>query len=332
MASLVILVVAGMAMWGLRDDLNSAFRGKPATAGATARSALLRYLHAASGRWTVSGQHNREPNDQPTLWTAKVHDITGKYPGLWKADLSFHTLEARPGMIAEAKRQWAAGSLVTLMWHMCPPTQPEPCGWDTPDGVWAKLTDAQWTEMLTPGRPLNSALIARFDVVVPLLRQLDDAGVAVLWRPFHEMNDSWAWWGGHPGPDGSLRLYRLMHDHFRAAGLHNLVWVWSVSDRDPAGISAYDPGPEDSDVAAMDIWHTDFPTRAGYDAMLRVAGDRPIALGELSHVPPPELLDEQPRWVYFMIWAEYLQERASGDEIKRSYYGPRVRNRDTLGR
>jgi mannan endo-1,4-beta-mannosidase len=301
-----------------------------ATTGAAARTAVLRYLDAASGHWTVSGQHNREPNTEPTMWTGKVHDITGKYPGLWGADLSFHSLDARAGMIAEAKRQWAAGSLVTLMWHICPPTHPEPCEWNTPSGVWAKLTDAQWTEMLTPGTPLNTALTAEFDAVVPLLRGLRDAGVAVIWRPFHEMNDNWAWWGGRPGPDGSDRLYRLMHDHFQAAGLDNLVWVWDVSDGDPAGIGAYDPGPRYSDVAALDIWQTDFPTEADYQAMQKVAGERPIALGELSRVPSPEILAQQPRWVYFLIWAEYLQQRASGDEIKRSYYNPQVRNRDNL--
>src|SRR4029450_2447370 len=31
-----------------------------------------------------------------------------------------------------------------------------------------------------------------------------------------------------------------------------------------------------------------------------------------------------------MVWAEYLERTSSGDEIKTAYYGPRVRNRDTL--
>ena len=64
--------------------------------------------------------------------------------------------------------------------------------------------------------------------------------------------------------------------------------------------------------------------------MLNAAGDPPITLAEVSTVPSPAVLKEQPRWVWFLVWAEYLEKRATGDEIKASYYGPRVRNRDTL--
>jgi mannan endo-1,4-beta-mannosidase len=110
------------------------------------------------------------------------------------------------------------------------------------------------------------------------------------------------------------------------------VWVWNVSDRDPAGIAASDPGPAHSDVASMDIWQSDYPRRSDHDTMLAVAGDRPIALGEVRRVPSPEVLAEQPRWAWFLVWAEHLVDTNTEDEIKATYYHPRVRNRDTLGR
>jgi mannan endo-1,4-beta-mannosidase len=326
-----VLVVAGAA--GCPAP-SSAPKPSAASAGrgAEARSEVLRYLSAASGSWTVSGQHNREPNDQPARWTEKVHDITGKYPGVWGADLSFHTLANRPFVVAEAQRQWAAGSLVTLMWHLCPPTHPEPCAWNTSDGVWADLTDRQWTELITDGTALNRAFTTQLDAAVAPLRQLRDAGVAVLWRPFHEMNDLWPWWGGRPGPDGSRRLFQLMHDRFAAAGLDNLVWVWDVSDRDTSGYAAYDPGPAYADVVALDVWQADYPSAAAYAAVLGVAAGRPIALGEVSRVPSPSILAEQPRWVWFLMWSEYLVDHNSPVEVNTTYDDPRVRNRDTLSR
>jgi mannan endo-1,4-beta-mannosidase len=324
-SALVVAALVGGIVW-------VALTNRDPGVAVNERTAVLNYLRTASGEFTVTGQHNREPNAEPARWSGKVHDITGKYPGLWGGDLSFHTLAGRRALIDEAQRQWADGSLVTLMWHQCPPTNPEPCGWDTPDGVWARLTDAQWTETLTAGTALHSALIAQWDAVLPLLRELREAGVVVLWRPLHEINDSWPWWGGRPGPDGSARLWRLMHDHFTAAGLDNLIWVWNVSDRDPAGIAPFDPGPAYSDVASMDIWQSDYPRDSDYRTMLELAGDRPIALGEVERVPSPAVLAAQPRWVWFMVWAEALVENNSEDEVKTTYYAPRLRNRDTLGR
>ncbi|NYF55043.1 glycoside hydrolase family 26 protein [Micromonospora purpureochromogenes] len=290
---------------------------------------MLAYLSGPARGSTISGQHNREPASEPTKWTEKVHDITGKYPGLWGADLSFHSRADRPLQIAEAKRQWSAGSLVTLMWHMCPPTRPERCGWDTADGVWAELDDAQWHELITEGTSLNRAWQSELDAVVPLLRELQAAGVEVLWRPLHEMNDSWAWWGGRPGPDGSRRLYQLMHDHLvRRQGLTNLVWVWNVADKQLDQIDSYYPGADYVDVASVDIWQKDYPSRSDYHAMLTVAAGKPIALGEVKKVPSPAVLQQQPDWAWFMVWAEDLVTSNSEDAVKATYYDRHVLNRE----
>ncbi len=288
------------------------------------------YLAGPAQGWTISGQHNREPLDDPTRWTRKVHDITGKYPGLWGGDLSFFAMGNRGRLIDTARQQWEAGSLVTLMWHMCPPTNPEPCGWDTPDGVWAKLTDDQWRELCTDGTTLNRAWLRELDDVVPLLKRLRDAGVGVLWRPLHEMNDDWAWWGGRPGPDGSQRLFRMMHDYFDRRGLDNLVWVWSVADRDIDRVGDYFPGTRYVDVAAMDIWQKPYPSIQDYDAMRAVAAGRPIALGEVSRVPTPAVLAAQPDWAWFMVWAEYLIDNNTESAVKAAYTDPHVLNRDRV--
>jgi mannan endo-1,4-beta-mannosidase len=305
--------------------------GTRSTTGAV--SAVLAYLSGPAKGRTVSGQHNREPLDVPARWTEKVHDITGKYPGLWGGDLSFHSLASRAAVIAEAKRQWSAGSLVTLTWHMCPPTAPEPCGWDTQDGVWARLTDAQWQELTTDGTPLNRAWRAELNAVVPLLRQLRDAGVEVLWRPLHEMNDSWPWWGGRPGRNGSLRLYQLMHDYFVGTqGLTNLVWVWDVSDRQLDDAGAFFPGDDYVDIAAVDIWQKDYPTLDDYLTMRRLAHGRPIALGEVGTVPSPEVLAQQPDWAWFMTWAESLVDSNSEEAVKACYYDRQVLTRDDVRR
>ena len=44
----------------------------------------LRYLKSISGKQTLAGQHNKEPNADPDRWTRYIHETTGSVPALWK--------------------------------------------------------------------------------------------------------------------------------------------------------------------------------------------------------------------------------------------------------
>jgi len=79
---------------------------------------ILEYLNSISGTNTISGQHNREPNSDPSKWSRVVEDITGLNAGLWGGDFLFlpDDVQNRQTMIDEAIRQWNAGSFVALTW------------------------------------------------------------------------------------------------------------------------------------------------------------------------------------------------------------------------
>jgi mannan endo-1,4-beta-mannosidase len=166
----------------------------------------LKFLRSISGKRTVAGQHNQEPNSEPAKWTNAIHDTTGKFPGLWSGDFLFEqdNIDNRSTMINEAKNQWKQGALINLMYHACPPDQGEPCSWE--GGVKSHLSDDQWNQLITDGSDLNSKWKERLDVISAFLQDLKDNGVDVLWRPFHEMNQGVFWWGGRPGPQGTARL------------------------------------------------------------------------------------------------------------------------------
>lgn len=301
-------------------------------AAAPPGSRVMALLNDISGRYTISGQHNREPNSDPAKWTRTARDITGETPGLWGGDFLFapDDVTHRGTMVDEAIRQWQAGSLVALTWHVCPPTVGSTCGWDS-GGILGSLSDGQWSELLRDGSSLNQAWKNRLDEVVPHLRRLRDAGVEVLWRPLHEMNEGWSWWGGRGAQ--TRQLYQLTHDHLTGQGLSNLVWVWNVKDVDMGGIGGYWPGASFVDVASLDVWVKQTPSQSDYDAMLNVAGGKPIALAEVGRVPSPEVLAAQPRWAWFMTWAEWLVDPAYNDNasVQRTYWDGRVLNRGELG-
>ena len=148
-------------------------------------------------------------------------------------------------MIEEAKRQYRSGAVIALTWHAVRPTDDEPVTFR--DSVQGRLTDFEWQELLTPGTKLYDRWAEQVDVIAGYLCQLRDAGVPVLFRPYHEMNGNWFWWGGRSGEHGSAALYRQLYDRFvRVHHLNNLVWVWNVnSPSENAGpITGYFAGPQ----------------------------------------------------------------------------------------
>jgi mannan endo-1,4-beta-mannosidase len=293
--------------------------------------ALLRYIDSISGHSTLTGQHNY-PNTL-SRYSDRVYDLTGKYPALFGQDFGFSggedkdSVEGRPAMIEEIKRQYQNGAVIALTWHAVRPTEDEPVTFH--DSVQGHLTDFEWSELLTPGSDLNKRWCVQVDIIAGYLRQLSDAGVPVLMRPYHEMNGNWFWWGGRPGSNGSAALYRLFFDRMvNVHKLNNLVWVWNVNSPSPnAGpLSEYYPGPQYVDLLTMDIYGEFKPSY--YTDMLALAADKPIALGEVGGLPSPEVIAQQPRWAYFMDWSELAEALNTPEQLQAVYHAPSLITRD----
>jgi mannan endo-1,4-beta-mannosidase len=294
---------------------------------ATPKQTVLNYLRGITGNSIVSGQHNKEPASAPGQYTQQVKDVTGQYPGLWGGDLMFNATDVanRQRVIDQAKTEWANGSLVTLTWHVCPPTGGSSCAFE--GGVKSNISNAQFSQIITSGSALNNAWKRRLDEVVPYLQQLKNAGVPVLFRPLHEMNESWNWWGNRPGANGSARLYQITRDYLAGTkGLDNLIWVWNVQDNPAGGWSTYYPGSQYVDVVSLDVWYKNHPSSADYQQMQSIAGTKPIALAEMGKVPNSTLLDSQTKWAWFMMWSEQLRGNNTNAEIQAAYFHPRVLN------
>jgi mannan endo-1,4-beta-mannosidase len=308
------------------------FSQQPVNPHATPEArALLALLTSISGKGIVTGQHNY--SNDGSKWTDRAYDITGKYPGLFGEDFGFSGGEdkdsalARPAIVEEIKRQYKNGSIVTFTWHAVRPTDDEPVTFR--DSVQGKLTDYEFQQLLTPGTPIYNRWCAQVDVIAGYLRQLRDANVPVLFRPYHEVNGNWFWWGYRPGPNGSAALYRQLYDRFvNVHHLDNLVWVWNVNA--PGGAAGpsvdYYPGVAYTDVVTMDIYG-EFKQEY-YDSMLQIAAGKPIALGEVGGLPSLDVLAAQPKWTYFMAWSGLLESSSSPDLVQSVYHSPLAINRD----
>jgi mannan endo-1,4-beta-mannosidase len=298
------------------------------------RDELLGFLKAISGKKTLSGEHNREASQGDFIQA--MHAVTGHYPALWGGDFLYESdaIQNRPNVIDYLMNGWKGGAVIDLMYHACPPTQGESCGWD--GGVLSALSDAQWSDLVTDGGSLNQIWKARLDAIAPYFEQLKAAGMAALFRPHHEMNQGVFWWGGRPGPNGTAALYRVTHDYLvKTRGLDNIVWVWSVQDiwdgtTSSWNFDAYNPGAAYWDVMSLDFYDGKGYTADKYAAMLAEAGSKPIAIGECQVLPTAGELTAQPRWVYFMGWAELVQQNDSNAAITAVYAAPNVLTQDRM--
>jgi mannan endo-1,4-beta-mannosidase len=314
-----------------------AYNCEPVNPNATPEArALLKKLCDLSGKGILTGQHNF-PNNL-SRHSDKVLETVGKYPAVWGSDFGFldgedkDSIIHRDRMIEEAKKQAAAGSIVTLCWHMLRPTEDEPgkAGENgRPSESWrgsvqARLTDEQWTELITSDSPLHRRWEKYMDTAAEFLKRLQDAHIPVLWRPMHENNGNFFWWGGRPGVYGTQQLYREVY--YRMVEVHhlnNLIWVWNQNGPAPEGeFGKYFPGQQYADVVSYDNY-SQLSDRF-YQEILSIANGKPVALGEVGLPPSADVLKSQPRWVWFMTWAGMETQAA---RIKEAYNNPYFINR-----
>ncbi len=297
---------------------------------------VLAGLGALTGRGILTGQHTKTRGLEELR---HIEAVTGKQPAL----LGFELLACSPninwldtdeecmdevtanlGTLRRA-REWAAsGGLVTLTWH-----------WFSPLGGHGKSffmrnTDFDASRALIDGTPENRALLSDLDVMAGLLRPFCDAGIPILWRPFHEGDGDWFWWGAK-GPETLKGLWRLMFDRFtRAHGLHNLIWVWNAARAD-----CY-PGDDVTDIISRDMYPREHEAHMEKLRELQaVTQARKIALiGEIGAIPDPDALArEKAAWVSYMTWCgEFcLTEAYTSDAaLKAMYSHPWAVTKDRL--
>ena len=325
LASAALLSVAALAAGS-----GPASAAPPAASGVTAADEIS-YLMGLTGNHTLSGQQGGA-NNNPGHWVTKAHDITGEDPALWGGDFGFSQddINNRQTVIDYAKAEWAAGTLPALMMHAC---RPDVATCDFSGGAnpvqGSKLSDAEWSQLITSGTTLNNDYKAKLDQFVPYFQQLKSAGIPVLFRPLHEMNEGWAWWGGRPGPNGDAKLYQITHDYLVSKGLTNIIWVWALKDVAGGASSAagYYPGDAYVDVVALDVWVNKFPGTDWYNALKTIAaGRKPMAMAEVGSVPQPSQMASQPSWVYWSVWMNWLTDPSynTNASIQAGYYDART--------
>ncbi len=147
-------------------------------------------------------------------------------------------------------------------------------------------------------------IIKDIDVIADYFLALQTEGMACIFRPLHEASGAWFWWG-NDGAANCIKLYQLIRNEMvNVKGVHNLIWVWN-----PAGVedSDWNPGSENFDVVAIDIYNNDYDYSSNYVAFEKLKkiteGKKLIALSENGPIPDVDkTFDEEAVWSWWMPW------------------------------
>lgn len=246
----------------------------------------------SAGRTMAVGQQLNVNGDDPfgplTALDAAAPALSGRVRVLGWTTNEWH-YAVRHGynqqVLGDLIERAQAGAVLSTSWY---PRNPR-----TGAGAHARPGPKVVARVLTDGTPERRRFLSEFDhQVAPYLLQLQEAGVATVFRPLIEANSYWFWWGCDNGNGGTAawrsgvrKLYRLVQKRAWARGIHNVVWCCSfVPGSDYNAADPVATRPAAYDVAGMSSY--DFEARGddadelvlgSYDAMAAVSPQMALA-------------------------------------------------------
>ena len=230
---------------------------------------------------------------------------------------------------------WSMGGIPTYTWHWKVGqdtvfyTQGTPAGFNNPgctEGVmgtsgtntcfnYTKAFKGEQCKEIDETSQEYKDIVADVDIVSGYFKQLEEKGIAVVWRPLHEASGGWFWWGVG-SPECYVQLWRLVFDRMVNVNKNkNLIWVWNINTDPKLGYDysalngAWYPGDEYVDIVAVDIYDplNNHNSAANYwnKIISEVGTDKMIALSENGAIPDIDsIAEDKSYWSYWMTWSQ----------------------------
>ncbi|MBF0502256.1 MAG: hypothetical protein HQM09_19100 [Candidatus Riflebacteria bacterium] len=215
------------------------------------------------------------------------------------------------------KTHWSRGGLVEIQWG---PHNP----WTGGLPADMNLASHTLTDAATPGTAANVNLTRQLDDIAVAFADLQASGVVVLWRPYHEFNGSWFWWGGVANGQDYINLWQFTYNYLTTTkGLSNLIWLHAgsrVSGSYMQPLDKYYPGDSYVDVVGFDLYN-DTIDQAAIDAYTTLTRHpKPFVLAEYGpntnttaktansfdySTLISQIRTNIPKACYFMAWSDY---------------------------
>lgn len=263
---------------------------------------------------TTIGYLNKQNNE---INQSDAKDIAGSHPAFHESDFMWY--EENPEFMVydlkAMKEAYKRGAVCGYCWHFRGKESGE--FYAKKDGEFTADKDLVKEIIRSSSRKNNEALnwyLNRIDsLLIPVFRELN---FPLLFRPFHEMNGNWFWWGSdNCTPQQYQRLFQITVNYLREKKIENLIYVWSVNIDDEVKWEYY-PGDEYVDVLGLDCYEpgiaewaptekyiqhlqelTDYAEKTGKIAALTETGCRKSDDGDFTY---PDLYPD--------FWTKYVLE------------------------
>lgn len=288
----------------------SAAYGEERPADRKADSCVRRLLHRLrdlAGKRMISGQTDYEN----IVW---VEENTGRAPVILAED--FMATPKRVGRPSDALQNalaWARrGGIVAFQWHWVSPTKAH----DVDHGFYTNGTDFDLSEVIDhPESDDYKQMLIDIDQVAEVLKALEKANIPVLFRPLHEAQGGWFWWGAK-GPEACKKLYNLLFDRITVYHhIHNVAWVWNVM---PLSQKKGDPADWYPGNSRVDVLATDYlQSKSDFDDLSRLCGGRKV-IGIAETMNPPDAaksIAAGAPWAYWVTWARRDWNKTSAQDV-----------------
>lgn len=296
---------------------------------------LMNYLTSIYGQKTLAGHQHDGSKNLPFPSSAYLNLSGGLKPAIRASDFIEYSptriqYGANPNNESEQSIAWAKqnNGILSMSWHWNAPANlvNTQCGGNcgANDYPWWRGFYTQGTTFNLPGALANPAgsdyqlLLRDIDAVGVQLKKFQTAGVPVIWRPLHEAQGGWFWWGAH-GPTTFKQLWRLTYDRLtNHHGLHNLIWEFTSSAAESNYLDWY-PGDDVVDMIGLDIYTDPSSSMSGqwYDMLSQYNGRKMISLSESGTLPNASLMDTYGiRWDYFSIWQDSFLDDFTAQQVQ----------------
>ena len=244
-------------------------------------AALFQYFKALSANNYVMYGHQNDTHHKMFLSLREISesdtkDVVGALPAvvgedalsLTGAELSLTPGERKAGMsykdklVKLSEQASQEGSIITFSMHMPNFEQvakrPKIDGKYDYSGYSPNDVSGDVGMRILPDGDLNEVYNGYLDMVADYLLDLQAKDIPVVFRPFHEHNGSWFWWGKTRIEEGDyMALWQYTVKYLRdTKGLHNLLYAFSpngpFADED-SYLYGY-PGDRYVDILGLDFY------------------------------------------------------------------------------
>lgn len=302
---------------------------KTADSKATAETkALYKNMKKLSDGHTLFGhQHATEYGHG---WSGEegrsdVKSVCGSFPAVIGVD--FSGLSGRPGEAIEKTKAelrktivdtYNRGGVTTVSWHFSNPVSGG-------GFYWQDSVSLPGVKYIIPGGEAHDKYKSILKDVADLANSLKGADgklAPVIFRPFHEFDGGWFWWGKpHCTREEFISLWKFTVTYLRdSLGVHNFLYAFSPDNKfnsEEEFLERY-PGDEWVDMVGMDNYGDMGRDRYNLETAsrkLRILSDYAIKKGKLAAFTETGLESiPNPAW-----WTETLLKVMRKDNMQLSY-------------